>query len=92
MAWILPITGDLEGALREVTVALEDLRGQDEPVFTAMAEFTAGSMSTALGRYDDALQYLRQARSLAEGSGGDWLTSPPVVQLGILDVLLGQAR
>ena len=90
MAWILPITGDLDGALREVTVALEELRGQDEPVFTAMAEFTAGSLSTALGRYDDALQYLRQARDLAEGTGSHWLTSPPVVQLGILDILRGR--
>jgi tetratricopeptide (TPR) repeat protein len=90
MAWILPITGDLDGALREVTVALEELGSQDEPVFTAMAEFTAGSLSTALGRYDDALRYLRQARELAEGSGGDWLTSPPTVQLGILDVLRGK--
>ena len=42
MAWTLPITGDFDGALREVTVALEELRGQDEPVFTAIAAFTAG--------------------------------------------------
>ena len=43
MAWSLPITGDFDGALREVTVALEELRGQDEPVYTAIAAFTAGS-------------------------------------------------
>ena len=42
LAWTLPITGDLDGTLREVTVSLEELRGQDEPVFTAMAAFTAG--------------------------------------------------
>ena len=39
MAWTLPITGDFAGALREVTVSLEEFRGQDEPIFTAMAEF-----------------------------------------------------
>ena len=54
MAWTLPITGDLDGALQEVTVALQELRGQDELVYTAMAAFTAGSLNTALGRYDDA--------------------------------------
>ena len=43
MAWTLPITGDFDGALREVTVALEEFRGQDEPVFTAMA---VGSLGT----------------------------------------------
>ena len=47
MAWTLPIAGDFDGTLREVTVSLEELRGQDEPVFTAMAAFTAGSLETA---------------------------------------------
>jgi len=28
MAWTLPIAGDFDGALREVTVSLEELRGQ----------------------------------------------------------------
>ena len=37
IAWSLPITGDYDGALREVTVSLGELRGQDEPVYTAMA-------------------------------------------------------
>ena len=87
LAWTLPVAGDLDGALQEVTVALQELRGQDEPVFAAMAEFTAGSLNTALGRYDDALQHLREARDLAGRPGGDWLKAPPLVQLGILDVL-----
>jgi tetratricopeptide (TPR) repeat protein len=62
MAWTSPITGDFDGALREVTVSLAEFRGQDEPIFTAMAEFTAGSVNTALGRYDDALPHLRDTR------------------------------
>src|SRR6185437_15271771 len=88
--WTLPITGDLNGALREVTVALEELRGQDEPVFTAFAVFTAGSLNTALGRYDDALRDLREAHDLAERAGGDWLGAGFRMQLGILAVLRGR--
>ena len=90
MAWTLPIAGDFDGALREVTVALGELRGQDEPHFTAMAAFTAGSLDTALGRYDDALGHLNEARGLAERCGGDWLAAGSQVQLAILDVLRGK--
>ncbi len=90
MAWTLPIAGDFEAALREAVVSLAELRGQDEPVFTGMAAFTAGSLNTALGRYDDALPHLREARDLAERTGGDWLIAGPQVQLGILDVLRGR--
>ena len=89
MAWTLPIAGDFDGALREVAAALEELRGQDEPVFTAMAAFTAGSLETALGRYDDALRHLREARDLAEVFGGNWFAAGSRVQLGILAVLRG---
>jgi len=90
LGWTSPVAGDIDGALREVTVALEELRGQDEPVFTAVAAFTAGNLYMALGRYDDALRLMREARDLAERVGGDWLAAPPRVQLGILAVLRGR--
>jgi predicted ATPase len=90
IAWTLPIAGDLDGALREAAVSLEELRGQDEPFFTAMAALTAGSLETTLGRYGDALHHLDEARDLAEGSGGNWITAGSRVQLGILDILRGQ--
>jgi predicted ATPase len=90
IAWTSPITGDLDRALREVTVALDELRGQDEPVFTAMAAFTAGSLNSALGRYDDALDHMREARDLAARVGGDWLGAGSRMQLGILAVLRGR--
>ena len=90
MAWSLPIAGDVDGALREAAASLEELRGQDEPVFTAIAAFTVGSLEMALGRYDDALRYLREARDLAEVCGGDWFAAGSRVQLGILAVLRGR--
>jgi predicted ATPase len=90
LAWTLPIVGDFDGALREVTAALEELRGQDEPVYTAIAAFTAGSLDTALGRYDDALGHLRESRDLTERAGGDWLKAGSQVALGILDALRGK--
>jgi predicted ATPase len=90
MAWTLPITGDFDGALREAAVALEELRGQDEPFYTALAAFTAGFLETALGRYDDALDGLREARDLAERAGGAWLAAGSRVQLGVLAGLRGR--
>src|SRR5215472_5498343 len=89
IAWTLPVAGDFDGALLEVTVALEELRGQDEPVFTAMAAFTAGSLEMALGRYNDAERHLRGARDLAESIGGDWFAAGSQVEPGILAVLRG---
>jgi tetratricopeptide (TPR) repeat protein len=89
MAWTSPVAGDYGGAWREAAASLEELRGQDEPIFTAMAAFTVGAMDTALGRYDDALRDLREARDLAERVGGDWLAAGARVQLGILDVVRG---
>ena len=90
MAWSLPIAGDLDGALREAAVSLKELRCQDEPVFTAITVFTAGSLEMALGRYDNALRHLREARDLAEVCGGDWFAAGSRVQLGILAVLRGR--
>ncbi len=86
MAWTLPIPGDLDGTLREAALALEEFRGQDEPIYTAMAAFTVSSVETALGRYDDAIRHLSEARDLADRAG-DWLAAGARVQLGILAVL-----
>lgn len=89
MAWAMPITGDFDAALRETLVSLEEFHGQDEPFVTAMTAFTVGSLETGLGRYDNALQHLREARDLAELCGGDWLAAGSRVQLAILHVLSG---
>ena len=55
-----------------------------------MAAFTAGSLKSALGRYDEALHHLREARDLAARVGGDWLGAGSRVQLGLLAVLQGR--
>ena len=91
MAWTLPITGDFDAALREAAVSLEELRGQDEPVFTEIAAFAAGSLEMVLGRYDDALGHLREVRDLAERSGGARLALSRA-QLGILGCAAGRPR
>ena len=90
MAWALPISGDIEDALREAAISLRELQDQDEPVFTGMAAFTAGSLEMALGRYEDALVHLRTARDLAQGAGGNWLAAGSRVELGTLAILLGR--
>jgi len=90
MGWTSPITGDLEGALREVSAGLERLRGQDEPFFTAMAAYTAALGETALGRLDGALQHLHVMRELADRFGYAWLTASSRVQLGTLAIVQGR--
>jgi predicted ATPase len=90
LAWTAPIGGDFGGALREASASLTELGDQDEPLWTALAAFTAGSMETTTGRYDDASRHLSKARDLAEGFNGSWLTAACLVQLGILGVVQGR--
>jgi tetratricopeptide (TPR) repeat protein len=88
MAWT--ISGDFEGALREVSASLEELRGQEEPFFTALAANTAGAAETALGRPDGALRHLAVMRELADRFGYTWLTASARLQLGILAIVQGR--
>jgi predicted ATPase len=90
LAWTSPIVGDFDGALREASASLEELRGQDEPFWTALAAFTAGSIETTAGRYDDALRHLSEARDRAQEFDGTWLTAGSRVALGILEVARGR--
>jgi hypothetical protein len=90
LAWTSPIADDFGGALREGSASLAELRDQDEPFWTALAAFTVGCLETTPGRYDDALGHLSEARDLAEGSGGTWLTAGSRVMLGILTVVRGR--
>jgi tetratricopeptide (TPR) repeat protein len=95
MAWSAPITGDFDGALQAAAQSLEQLRGLDEPFWTALAVGSVGTVEKILGRYDDALPHLREARDLGDRFGSTWLAAWSRVQLGSVSVVggdLGQAR
>ena len=74
----------------EASVCLEQLRGQDEPFWTALAAFTAGLVEMTVGRHDDALRHLTEMRDVAERFGNTWLAAVSRVQLGILAVAQGR--
>src|SRR5262249_33874708 len=50
IAWATPLTGDFDGALRAASAALDELHGQHEPLWTALAAGSLGSMETTAGR------------------------------------------
>jgi ATP/maltotriose-dependent transcriptional regulator MalT len=90
MAGISAVVGDFDGALRGELVSLEELRGQDEPYWTTVAVLTAGLVETAMGRHDDALGHLHEARVLAERFDHAGLSAWAQVQLGILALVRGR--
>ncbi|HEX3200605.1 MAG TPA: tetratricopeptide repeat protein, partial [Actinomycetes bacterium] len=90
MAGIAAVVGDFDGALRGELVALEELRGQDEPYWTTVAVLTAGLVETAMGRHDDALGHLTEARELAGRFDHAGLSAWAQVQLGILALARGR--
>jgi tetratricopeptide (TPR) repeat protein len=90
MGWTSPITDDFEGALRLVSSSVDELGGQDEPFWTALAALTAGALETALGRPDSALRHLRLMQELADRFDYAWLTASSRVLLGTLAVVRGR--
>jgi tetratricopeptide (TPR) repeat protein len=92
MAWSLPITGDFDGALQAAAHSLEQLRGLDEPFWTALAVGSVGAVEKVLARYDDALGHLREAHDLGDRFGSTWLAAWSRVQLGTLSILRGDLR
>jgi ATP/maltotriose-dependent transcriptional regulator MalT len=92
MAWSAPITDDFDGALQVATESLEQLHGLDEPFWTALAVGSVATLEKVLGRYDDALGHLREARNLGDRLGSTWLAAWSQVQLGTLSVLRGDLR
>jgi predicted ATPase len=90
LAWTSPITGDFDGARREVSASLAQLRGQDEPFWTAQASADLGAVEMAVGRYDDALRHLREMNDLAERFGYPWLAAWSQVLMGTVAVAQGR--
>jgi predicted ATPase len=87
IAWAAPITGDFDSAFRAASAALEELRSQDEPLWTALAAGTLGSMQTTAGQCDDALSNLQEVRELADRLDSAWLAAWSRTQLGIVAIL-----
>jgi len=90
IAWATPLTGDFDGALRAASAALDELHGQHEPLWTALAAGSLGSMETSAGRCDDALRHLREIRDLADRFDSAWLAAWSRVQLSAVAVLQGR--
>jgi hypothetical protein len=90
IAWAATIVGDVDGAFRQASGSLEELRSQDEPYWTAAAVVTVGAYELAGGRYDDAHRHLTEARAMAERFGYAWLATFTQVQLGTLAVARGR--
>jgi len=90
IAWATPLTGDFDGALRAASAALDELHGQHEPLWTALAAGTLGSMETSAGRSDDALRHLREIRDLADRFDSAWLAGWSRVQLGTVAIMQGR--
>ncbi len=90
LAWTLGIVDDYDGALQETLVSLEQLHGQDEPFWTALAAFSAGLGETTTGHYDDARHHLTEMRDLAERLDNPWLAAVSRVYLGTLAVAQGR--
>jgi predicted ATPase len=90
MAGISAVVGDFDGALRGESVALEELRGLDEPYWTNVAVLTAGLVETAMGNLDAAHSHLREARALAGRFDHPGLSAWSQVQLGVLALVRGR--
>jgi hypothetical protein len=90
IAWTSPITGDVDGALRQALGSLAALRAQDESYWTAVAALSASYLETTAGHLDDALRHVQEARDLAGRFGYTWLAAWSRVQLGTLNVLQGR--
>jgi predicted ATPase len=87
MAWMSPITGDIDGALGEAVVSLDTLRARDEPLWETLALVTVGTLETAVGRYGEATRHLTDVRDRAERFDSARLNAWSRVQLGGLAVL-----
>jgi predicted ATPase len=90
LAWISPISGDYDGALRDALDSLELLRTHDEPYWTGVAGVTASGLEIAAGRYEDARRHLLETSELADRCSYDWLAAWSRSQLATLDLAGGR--
>jgi predicted ATPase len=86
MAWSSPITDDFEGALRDVSRTLDELRGQDEPFWTSIAVRTAAGLEMVAGHPDGAVRHLEELRGLAQHYQYDWLIAGYQLEMAMLEI------
>jgi ATP/maltotriose-dependent transcriptional regulator MalT len=90
LAWISPIRGDYDGALRDALDSLELLRSHDEPYWAGVAGVTASGLEIATGHYEEARRHLLETRELADRCSYEWLAAWSRSQLATLDLASGQ--
>ena len=90
IAWASPITGDFDSALLPASIALDELRSQGEPLWTALAAGSLAWQEASDGRTDDALRHLREVRDLGDELDSAWLAAWSRVQMGTLAITQGQ--
>jgi predicted ATPase len=73
--WTAPLVDDLDGALQQALLCLQELRGQDEPLWTALTLGSLGFLEIAVGRDDEARGHVNEARDLAEQLDNAWLAA-----------------
>ena len=89
-AWASLIVDDVDGALQRLSLSLNELRGQDEPFWTALTVGSLGLLEIAAGRYRAALSHLSESRNLAEQFDNAWVASWSRAVLGTLAVIQGR--
>lgn len=73
-SWVLPVDGDMEGALAAAIEARDGFRARREP-FEGWATFTVGLLQLVAGRLDEAHAALVEADSLGTRLDNGWLVS-----------------
>jgi predicted ATPase len=90
IAWASPITGDFNSSLLAASTALEELRSQGEPFWTALAAGSLAWHEASAGRRDDALRHLQEVRDLGDELHSAWLAAWSRVQMGTLAITQGE--
>jgi len=87
MSWVWVLVRDFDGARRGLTTAVERLRPLDEPMWTALALVSAGTVESALGHLDVALRHIKEAERLAGRFDTPWLATVSKIALASLAVM-----
>jgi predicted ATPase len=88
-AMILPLTGDVAGALAAGQQALAMLREADEPFLLGLALTAVGSFHMVVGDLEDARRLQAEAMAFAEQLGDERLWAQAKNQAGLVELLDG---